>query len=232
MKTKKISILYYIIFWILLVTSFIFFAGLLLLEANGYRLNRQNFTIQKTALIILDGTPREVTVKLNDSITGVTFPARFSKLFPGRYEISVSRDKYQTWTKSIFLIGGQAIEFPNIYLVSTEPVISKLDLAKFSEERLKNEYNNQSSAFQIKDNEIWYRNKLVTRFSDPILGAVLMRDSNHIIFQIKNEIRIMEIDGTNNVLIYKLKTADKTIFSLNGNKLTLLDGGELFQVIF
>jgi len=64
------------------------------------------------------------------------------------------------------------------------------------------------------------------------LGAVLMRDSNHIIFQIKNEIRIMEIDGTNNVLIYKLKTADKTIFSLNGNKLTLLDGGELFQVIF
>lgn len=232
MKTKKISIIYYILFWTLLVSSFIFFASLLILEANGYRLNRQNFSVQKTCLIMLEGTPREVTVKINDENKTVTLPTRFSKLFPGRYEIEITKDGYQSWTKSVVLAGGQAVEYNNIFLISQEPVITKLDLAKYTETRLTNEYNNQSSAFQLKDNEIWYRSKLVTRFADPVYAAVLMRDSNHIIFQVKDEVRIIEIDGTNNNLIYKLKMLDKAIFSVNGSNLTILDHGELVQIDF
>lgn len=213
----------FIVLWFFLVVSFVLLASLILLEANGYRINRQTWRLEKTALIILDGTPDQVELSYNGKTANVNLPVRISKLVPGQYDLVLNVNGRGEWSKNLQLAGGEAKKIQNIILFIDQPQATPLGSEQSVLDNITQSYKNQSSNLVIKNNEIWYLDRLVTRFGDPILGAVLARDKNHIIYQMDQEIRVMELDGSNNNLLAQLQQNTPTVFALSGNKLEFID---------
>ncbi|OGD57297.1 hypothetical protein A2V71_00465 [Candidatus Berkelbacteria bacterium RBG_13_40_8] len=228
--TKKRKI-YFGIFWSLLVISFIFFAGLLVLVANGYHLNLSNFRLQKTGMIVLDGTPRSIILSVNGEERNANFPTRVTKLFPGRYELKITKDNYEPWEKVVEIKGGQAALHKNIILFLKEPEIQAVSKNEGEIANIQKDFQNQSKSITIKENEIWFQEQLLTRFSQNVFGAIVGSDGNHIFAQVGNEIRVIEIDGANDTGLFQVKNANPIPFGVSGNTVRFVEEGEVFEVI-
>ena len=225
-KKRKI---YFGIFWVILSISFTFFAGLLILMANGYHLNLKNFRLQKTGMIVLRGEPRSITLSVNNVEKSANFPTRITKLFPGRYELKVTKEKYQPWEKVIEIQGGQAVLYENITLFLKEPATQAVSKDEREITNIEKDFQNRSKNITLKENEVWFQGKLLTRFSQKVLGAVLGPDGNHIFTQVGNEIRVIEIDGSNDTGLFKIKDLDPVPISISGNKIRYVEEGEIFE---
>ncbi|MBM2821246.1 MAG: hypothetical protein HW405_1006, partial [Candidatus Berkelbacteria bacterium] len=88
----------------------------------------------------------------------------------------------------------------------------------------------RSQDIKINETEIFWQDNLISRFGSKILAASFYPDSKHIIFQEATEIRIIDLDGSNNVLLVSLKSNEPTAFTFqnNGKTLIYLDGGQIF----
>lgn len=225
-KKRKI---YFGIFWVILIISFTFFAGLLILVANGYHLNLKNFRLQKTGMIVLDGTPRSITLSVNGEAKSVNFPTRITRLFPGRYELKITKENYQTWEKVVEIKGGQASLHENIILFLKEPKVLAVSKDEGAITDIQKDFQNKSKSITIKENEVWYQEKLLTRFSQKVLGAVLAPDGNHIFLQVGSEIRVIEIDGSNDTALFKVKDAISVPISISGNIIRFVEDEEVFE---
>lgn len=228
-KDLKIKI-YFILLWIFLVSSFLVLALFILYEANGYKLNRQTWHLELTGLISLDGQPRQIDdIKINGKTVASNLPYKTKKILPGYYEIVASKSGYSNWTKIFYLNGGQAYEDKKMFLFFTEPVITETNRI-ITKESLTNDAKNQASAVTIKNNEIWYQENLVTRFSDIPKSAILADDRLHIFFQLGSELRVIELDGSNNTKLFDFPSADTYIFSQNNDRVYYIDKDKIFEV--
>lgn len=229
---KKFSVpIKFIVLWFFLVVSFTLLASLILLEANGYRINRQTWRLEKTVLIILDGTPRQVELSYNGKAANVTLPVRLSKIVPGWYDLVLEKSGRGEWSKKLQLAGGEAKKIENIILFLDQPQSTSLGSEPATLNNISQNYKDQNSNLVIKDNEIWYGSQFVTRFDSPILGAILARDKNHIIYQMSQEIRVIELDGSNNNLLVALQQNTPTVFALSGNKLDFIDNNIAYEAV-
>jgi len=222
-KLKKILLIS--VFWGILSLSFLFFAFLIVLKANGYQINYQNWKIIKTGMIILNGEPKDVTIKMNNKILKGGLPKRISNLSAGTYEITISHQDYQEWSKVIKVDSGLAASFDDIILFKDAPEERALP-ENLNIEKLGAEYINANRDLTIKDSEIYFRKNLITRFSQEVLAASLYSDNKHIIYQIQNELRIIDLDGSNNKLLINLSGTEPSMFSFrdNGAEILFLDG--------
>ncbi len=219
----------FILLWIFLIISFLILAVILVFEAYGYRFNRQNWTLEPTGVIYIDGQPRHVDITVNGKTPRDTvLPVRFSKLLPGQYDIVLASPERQTWSKSFALSGGQAIEAKHIQLYLTAPKPAKSE-RKLTIEELQKDFKSQKGNLEIKNNEIWFNEKLMTRFGEKISGAILVNNRSNIIFQLGEEIRVMDIDGTNNVKLITLPVREDVAFALYADILVYAAGGEIFE---
>lgn len=219
----------FILLWAFLIISFVILAVILILEANGYRLNRQTWALEPTGVIVLDGQPRQIQLIINgQSSSDSLLPVKLFQLLPGQYDITIKKEDYQTWSKTFWLSGGQAIEAKHIQLFITSPKVTastrKLALAD-----MQKDFRSQGSDLALKENEIWYNEKLVTRFAEKPVGAILTNDRNHIIFQLGSELRVMDIDGTNNFKLIILPDNSAIAFVLYGNILVYASNNENFE---
>lgn len=218
----------FIIFWTVLIVSFIFSAFLIILKANGYQLNYKNFKILKTGMIILNGYNINETIVINGKDLKRGLPLKISNLEPGRYEIIIKANNYQDWSKTVEVEAGMAVNNQNIILFLKEPkdrdAPSNITNQTLLTDSLKN-----NSDIKISSNEIFYQDNLVSRFSQNVLSTSLYPDGEHIIFQVQNEIRVIELDGGNNQLLFKINSNEPTIFSFenNGSAIIFLDGGQI-----
>jgi len=224
--SKRKQKIYFGVFWVLLITSFLFFATLLVLVANGYHLNMSNFKLEKTAMIILDGAPGNVIVTANSKEKVTNFPYKMKNLLPGRYEVTVKKDNYQSWRKVFWISGGQALTDPNVFLFLNENQIVKKNEDSSIISQIQSQYNKNSSSVKISQDEVLYQDILVTRFSSPVLAAVLDSRSQHIIVQINDEISAIALDGSNNNHLIKLGNNNPTNFYVNGSTLYYIDNGK------
>lgn len=218
-KLKKILLIS--LFWGILSLSFLFFAFLILLKANGYQLNYQNWKIIKTGMIVLGGDPKDVTIKINNKVLKGGLPERISNLPAGTYEITISHQDYQDWGKVIKLDPGIAIVYDDIILFKAAPEDQVLP-ENINIEKLGAEYTNAARDLTIKDSEIYWRENLITRFSQKILAASFYPDNKHIIYQIQNKLRVIDLDGSNNRLLVTLSNAEPSIFGFRNNGATIL----------
>jgi len=208
-----------VLFWIFLISSFLVFAWVLILEASGYRMNWSTLKLTPTSLIMLDGQPKSVQIKINGQVNKGGFPFRLAKILPGQYEINVSQDGYADWNKTFRVEPGRGVSFDKINLFLLEPKTTDVT-DEYTVDNLKKDFQNQSSQLTIKNNnEIWIDDELITRFSQSIMGAILIGSRTHIIFQTGAELKVMEIDGTNITNLVKLPNEDPVSFALYGNKL-------------
>lgn len=208
------------------MVSFAFFSVLIILKANGYQLNWRYWKITKTGMIILDGDPQDVKVKINQKyLEG--FPLRLSNLTPGSYEVTVTKAGYQSWQKNFNVGEGRAVIIENIVLFLQEPRdATKPDL---SPQQVANEFQNFTNQIEIKGDELHWQNNLVTRFGSQVLSAVIYPDNSHFIVQLNNEIRVIDLDGSNNLLLFKLTSSEPTAITFrdNGRTIIFLDNGQI-----
>lgn len=218
------------IFWVVLIVSFIFFATVLIAYANGYHVNIKNFHLQRTGMIVVDGQLKTVKIYVNTQEYVTSLPVRFSRLAPGRYDVKVTSSNYQDWEKVVNLSGGEAVNLSNVVLFLQVPQVSKSPADQSIENRANSNYLNQTAGIAVNTNELRYQDKLITRFSQTILGAIYDSNSDHFYLQLNDELRAIDIDGSNNRLLIKLSSAEPVKFYLNGNNLYYISNNELYQV--
>ncbi len=223
-KIKKTF--YFLIFWGLLIVSFLFFSTLIVLKANGYQLNWHYWKVIKTGIIVLEGEPRDVNIKVNQKYL-INLPLRLANVSPGSYEVTVSKTGYHSWQKSFDVPSGKAAIFNDIILFREDPSVTPAP--NLTPQQVVNEYQDRTQSIEIKGNEIFYQGNLVTRFGSQILAAAIYPDNQHFVVQLGNEIRVIDLDGTNNILLFNLAVQEPTAITFrdNGRTIIFLDNGQI-----
>lgn len=225
---KKQAFLF--VFWLALIVSFVFSAFLIVLRANGYQLNSKTWKVTKTGMIILDGTPRGADVKVNNKLNDYQLPLRLSNLASGNYDVEITSASYQKWQRTIRVDEGMATSYQKIVLFLAKPTEISVSDPNLTVEELKQQANQNNQDLVISGNEIFWQDRLITRFSSNVLAASIYPDSNHVIFQINNEIRAVELDGSNNTLLFTLKSNDPSAFIFQNSAKTIIyiDQNQIF----
>lgn len=212
----------------------------ILFFAEGYRLNVKNFKIIKTGMASFSVYPRDSKVFLDSKLvfTGSKFrTSAFSvNLTPGYYTARVEHDGFKTWNSEFKIESGFVSDYKSIVLFKSEIIPKPLtDQRKISALNAPvDSLATQSTNSPINIGpEIWLSNKLVTRFSAPVLSAKWYSDEYHILFQIGNEIRVMDKNGSNNILLITLKQDTNTNYNVNyqGDELYYIDGNNYMMAI-
>lgn len=226
-KSRFVKNLLFTIFWGLLSISFIFFASLIILKANGFKLNWRTWKIAKTGMINLSGHPEDVQIKVN-SKQYYGLPKKISELEPKTYNIEVSKPSYSSWQKQVKIEPGKTTSFESVILFKTEPEEVNPPQS-YSLEQFQQDFRESSKDLKVTGSEVFYQDKLVTRFGTNISSAVLYPDKNHLVFLSGNEIRVIDLDGSNNRLLVSLNPAGTTpiVFQNNGSIILYLEAGKL-----
>ena len=197
-------------------------AGYLIFIANGYILNLKSKTIEQTGMIYLKSSPRGVNIYLNNELKGSKTPIKLGELTSGRYDIKVSQDTYQDWQKSLNVEKGFVNAEDSIVLFYKDPIDSLVtEEEKEAFKKLPNKLLNadikimELSEIWVPDPENSDKNILVTRLSQPIKKAVYYSDKKHIIFQVGSEIRVIDLDGSNNLKLVALPSEDSIEFHVD-----------------
>lgn len=229
MKKINKKQIYFGVFWVILITSFVFFASLLILIANGYHLNYRNFKLQKTGMMVISGGTEPVDVTLNGKSKTVSLPAKFYQLFPGSYNLTIEKKGYLSIQKSFQLVGGQAYLIDNVNLVLNDIKVSEIVNNEKTIDKIKIDNANQIILFTVKENEIWQNDKLVTRFSRPVIAAIYDSSANQFFVQLSDGIHLILSDGSNDNLIIKLDSPNSITMAINNNILSYIKDTKIFQ---
>jgi len=201
-----------------------------LFYAEGYRFNYRNFKISRTGVLYVSAFPKNATISLNGKVKSHKLP--FSEnLLPDRYVVLVAKDGYSPWMVYSKVESELVTSYKNVVLFKKNPEISEL-----KDTRTINKLNSPIDELAIKNShglssgsyEIWANDDLVTRFSEPISGAIwYTADNQHVLYQQKNQIRVIEVSGENDTLLVTLSDDSPTKFTLNdkGDELYYIDNG-------
>lgn len=202
----------------------------ILFYAEGYRFNYKNFKIFKTGVLAVSCYPKDATVKLNSRIKSDKTPYSVN-LLPGYYNVELSKPGFVTWSQTVRVESEMVENFKSTVLFREKP-----EIATLTDQKLINSLDSPIDSLAIgnksgiyhSDYEIWLNNDLVTRFSEPILKAIWYADKQHIVYQQGDQIRVIEITGTNDTLLVDLNSSTTTNFIINdkGDELFYKDGSE------
>ncbi len=229
-KKEKIKrIIVSVIFWTLTIISFLFFASLVILKANGIQLNWKSLELSKTGMIILSGEPRDVELKVNQKyLTGL--PEAISNLTPGNYNVTITKEGYISWQKNIVVLSGQATGDENIILFLKDP-IEITTPENYTSDKIVSDFQKKSVNITLNDTEVYLDEILITRFNSRVVSATSYTDNRHIVYQINNEIKVMDLNGQNQVTLTTLTSQEPATWTFkdNGKTFVYLDNGEVFS---
>ena len=206
-------------------------AGSILFYAQGYRFNWKSMKLVRTGIVDIVSYPKSAQVYIDNKLRDDTTPFA-ENLLPGVYDIEVKKDGYVNWSTAFRVEAEKVTSFDNIVLFKKDPNLEiltdsrKIDLLNSPVDYLAG--SNQSITFS--DYEIWIGGRLLTRFSSPISHVALYPDRAHVLYQQDDEIRIMDVEGQNDVLLVKLNQASPISFttSSKGDELYYLDSGKYY----
>jgi len=205
MALKLHTKLKFFILWSVLLISFGMLSVYLILSASGYRIDWKWFRIEKTGIITIKSQPRDVSVFVDASLLASSTPVALRNMLPGSYDITINKPEYHDWSKTIQVDSGRVTDLSDVLLLRLNPVVETISV---KEMQLLDNYT-QNNDILISGNEI-YRNEkspqLVTRLSRDVVQAVFYPDKRHIVFQVGNEIKSMDLLGQNVQAITQLPT--------------------------
>jgi len=111
-----------VFFWIL-VLLFLMTAPVIILNAKGYRFDKDRGVFVHSGTITFKSNPQTVDIKLNDELfeskklNRLNSSFNISGIVPGEYNIQVLAPDFQTWSKKTQVHSGLASEFWNVLLV-------------------------------------------------------------------------------------------------------------------
>ncbi len=200
--------------------------------AMGYRVNFKNYSINKIGILSLKfiDHPDKIIVDGEEYKNGYKF---YLSLNPGNYDIIAEKDGCYDWNSNYLIKSGQAVRQEDMIFIfidseikktDNQAIIDKLNLpdtSLVSEDR---------SGLKQSEYEIWYGNRLVSRFSEAINGVKWFPRNDYIAFQIGDEIRIIDTKGMNDTLLVTLNDSTPTMFAFrtNGRELYYRDGADYY----
>lgn len=218
------------------VAIFILIVGVLLIfYAQGWRVNLKTFKIYKTGLVYLmiNPTPDLIMIENSEYQGSGEF---YKNLTPGDYDLKIKKSGYVEWNKNIKISAEIVTAEKNVIIFLKEPVISDLtDQSKINYLNAPDASLAENARNKLAYNkyEIWSDDKLVTRFSSPIVNVSWFPDYEHILYQKNDQIGIIGKDGYNDTTLVKLSstTPAKFIVGGQGKELYYIDNGQYKKAI-
>lgn len=215
---------------------FLILSSLIIIGANGYRYNYRTNSFVQTGIISVDVEPSRVVAKLDGVLSKRTkTPIKFSYILPGSHVVEISKPGYMPWARTVYVNSNEAVIFPFVVLFLQDGNIQPASQSQVAlvEARATAE---PDPDFDIRGNEIWVKpiqrtypfsvasdqHELVSRFAGTVHKVVWLPGKTHLVFQVDNEIRVMDRDGGNEILLVTLKTPDTTQFSVTNDGKTLV----------
>jgi len=216
------KIRYFIYLLIIILVS-----GYLISLIYGYKINWITKKFEKTSIIYLASLPTDVNVYYNNYYLSDTTPLKIINVFPGRYDIRIENNLYETWEKSYNVKSDLVSQDSDIILILKKIIeVNMTDAeAKFYEKVLvdQEKIKNEKLGILIKNlNEIYFNDIFVTRFSDEIKNIVWYPDKKHFIYQVGNKINFMDSDGSNIKNLAILPGNEKSEFIASENGMYLI----------
>ncbi len=109
LKTRRII---YIIF----ILIFLLAAPAILLYTAGYNYNFKKGGFLKTGVILIDAVPADAQFLIDGKNYNLSLPARVSNLKPKDYTVTLKRDGYYDWKKTLSVEPSETIFATNVFL--------------------------------------------------------------------------------------------------------------------
>lgn len=203
---------------------FVLVAPIIIAYSQGYRFDFETKRIVQTGGIYVKAMPRNVNVYINGKFKKTTSiftnSCLIENLLPKTYNVEVKKQGYHTWQKNLTVWETQVTEAKNILLIPENPnftvltseeqeiidITSQIDCSATSSDKKKlieaNEHeiwisfiktpNNQESLIESEDKIF------LNRFSEKI-GKICWLNNYYLIFNIADEIKIVEIDDRDKI---------------------------------
>lgn len=221
---------------LILLGVFLLVTLLVVAEARGWRLNRRQLRLERTGTLVVRFQPEDAVLAVNNRAVNKKSPIVLSHLIPGRYDATLRKPDYQTWTSNFVVEAERVVAEIDVVLFRTEPIVELV-----SDEAESRRYLQQSrlpidpdSDPTVKDqNEIWLGENLVTRVAEPVHSARWLIERDYIIFQTGQEFRVVRADGTNDVVVARLTTREisSPLPNRRGSEFLFRDGERLKRAV-
>lgn len=213
---------------VLLFVCIVVAATVLLLEANGYLIDFARLRVEPSSLLVLRTEPWDVTLDLDGATLAQAWDGTW-QIAPGRHELAVSAENRHIWRQSFHVVPRRAAVYQSIILyritptlIETRPVHEEERGIPLVDPSLRVTVGGE---IRIVDG---LQTRLVTRFSRAP-SAVRLLDAGHLIMQLDREIHVIDSDGSNDRVLFKLpdETARQLIISEGGRSLGIVNGEEV-----
>lgn len=212
--------LWWLSYWIFLLISFCLVGFWLVSRAIGYRYNPQQHRLQKTGMIILTDPPKESVLTIDSKHYPLKPQTRIPNVLPGTYRLVITKPDYQPWEEVVTISSGFVVNINHINLFYSRPV-EVTDSEHY--QNLTPYYTVHDDRIRIVDGELWFGSQLVSRFSQPPSKAILWPSNNQIVYLQGNEVRVIDINGEHDLLLYRREIDDPELLVVIDNNLVFRD---------
>lgn len=113
-KTRQLYLLF------VLIISFITLPSILL-YSSGYRIDFNNFSIEPTGALVIVSIPKDAVLTIAEKNIVDATPSIVSRLQPGEYTVSITKDGYSTWQDTIHIQGRRSTIVGTVMIFKTNP---------------------------------------------------------------------------------------------------------------
>lgn len=224
------------ILFFLFAAGFLISAPLVVLYTAGYRYHFDSGKIVQTGVLNVTSIPKGATVFIDGQIQNERTPAVVSNVIPGPHVVSVTKDNYTSWEKTLEVSSKQSTFASQIvlFLIQAPEILTTPNLPK--PPTIKNTWHTTSSNFKIQntqDRSILSRvdeNNLATILAYLPLSTYRIETSPSPYLLLRDEIRgrIVLIDSNDSTQPILLNAdANQWVWSPTGEALLFSDGFDI-----
>ncbi|MBI3260940.1 PEGA domain-containing protein [Candidatus Berkelbacteria bacterium] len=195
-------------FWrLVLITGFFILAGVVIIEARGWRFDPRNLRFVQTGMLVVRYQPPDATLLVDAELIDHASPTVLPNLLPGRYNLELRKSGYASWTKTVSIEPERVVAELSLVLFTDQPVVEQIvdpdELVRVTA-LFASAFNSEQTPSIHNQVELWNNDLLITRLSSPVQSVQWLIEDSVIIFQQGKLIRIISVDGTNDRTIYQL----------------------------
>lgn len=142
------------------VLAFVILTTVAITWALGVSYNKQTRAFEQSAVIAIEAKLNNVAVSLDSKLVGTKAPLQLRNLAAGRYNLTVTREGFHPYQRTLQLDFGQVVTITELPLIAISPLVTTLAAdAKFTNPVL------LSSNLSLDAGELYDGSTFVTRFA-------------------------------------------------------------------
>lgn len=216
-KNNKGQIVYYVLSIFIFLTAAFF----IITYASGYKVDITNRNISQMGMLVVE---TDAKIDLDGKFVGEG-KTQLRNLTPGNYEVRLYKEGYQDWTRAFELSPGEAeiINDAILFKSNVEPKEYKVETNDFFNKLA------DKDGLAVDGSEIIQNGSFVTRLSKPITGLCWYSDRRYIAYTYENNLKIIQIDGTNEITLTQKKSDTPAVFLNSGRSVVYESDGKIYR---